>query len=220
MKTFRLIAAAFFIAAIFSISAFAQVVQTPVGKVALINTLAFEDEKAGIVKYTQAMKGVVLEFKKELDDLGALYKRIEALEKEIIGLETQLKAAQANPQVPISPTLQTSYSTKADDYGKLVREHKFKQDDLKVRFDRRRQIVMQPISQEIGKAMNDFTKQKGYAMLLDGAKLEEAGILLGLDRTYDVTTDFIKYFNTLPATTAVKTNTTPTTTPSVVPVKP
>ena len=209
MKTFRLIAATFLFAAIFAVSAFAQAVQTPVGKVGVINTFAFDD-KAGIAKYTTAMNSLDAEFKKDFDELQALYTRIQNLEKELGGLQTQIQNASntTGTTVPINTTqLQTTYTTKADEYGKLGREYKFKQDDAKARYERRRQVVMGPILQDIGKAMQEFAKQKGFAMILDGAKLEEAGILLAFDEKYDATKEFITFYNTRPATTAVTTTT-------------
>ena len=52
-----------------------------------------------------------------------------------------------------------------------------------------------PINQDIVKALNEYAKQKGYALILDGAKLEQAGILLGFDDKFDVTKDFIVFYN-------------------------
>jgi Skp family chaperone for outer membrane proteins len=216
MKTFRLIAATIFFAAIFAVSAFSQ---TPTNKIGLINTGIFEDEKSGIAKFIAGRKSLNLEFKKELDDLQTIYNRIGTLEKELTGLENQIKAAQANPQVPISPQLQTTYSTKADEYGKLGREYKFKQDDLKVRYESREQVVLGPILLDIGKAMQDYQKQKAFAMLLDATKLFNAGVLLAWDDVTDVTTDFIKFYNARPATALVK-PTTVTTNTTTVPIKP
>jgi len=216
MKTFRFIAATVFFAAIFAVSAFSQ---TPANKIGLINTGIFEDEKAGITKFISGRKSLDLEFKKELDDLSGLYTRIGALEKELVTLENQIKAAQANPQVPISPQLQTTYSTKADEYGKLGREYKFKQDDLKVRYERREQVVLGPILLDIGKAMQDYQKQKAFAMLLDASKLFNAGVLLAWDDVTDVTVDFIKFYNARPATAVVNPVTKPTNT-TTVPIKP
>lgn len=214
MKTFRLISAAFFIAAMFAVSAFAQ---TAGSKIGLINTAAFEDEKTGITKFITGRKSLDLEFKRDFDELTTLFNRIVALEKEIVALETQIKAAQANPQVPISATLQTTYSSKADEYGKLTREHKFKQDDAKVRYERREQVVLGPILSDIGKAMGEYQKQKAYTVIFDAAKLFNAGVLLAWDDVSDVTTDFVKFYNARPATTAVKTTTT---VPTTVPAKP
>ena len=201
MKSFRFIIATLFIAAAFAASAFAQ---TPTGRVGLINTLAFEDPKAGIGKYTTALKSVETEFQKELNELTALANRIQTLEKELTGLQTQLTST--NAAVPVNKEqLQTTYATKADEYGKLGREFKFKQDDTKARFERRRQVVVGPILMDIGRAMNEYAKSKGYTMLLDGAKLEEAGVLLAFDEKSDVTKDFITFYNARPATSAVTT---------------
>ncbi len=214
MKTFRLFVATLFVAAFFAVSALAQ---TPASKIGLINTNAFEDEKGGITKFLTARKSLDAEFKKDFDDLTSLVNRLTALEKEIGVLETQIKAAQGT-NVPISATIQTTYSTKADEYGKLTREHKFKQDDAKVRYEKREQVVLGPVMLDIGKAMQDYQKQKAYALLLDSAKLFNAGVLLAWDEVTDVTADFVKFYNARPATTAVKT--TPTTVPSTVPAKP
>jgi len=198
MKTFRLIAASLFFAAIFAVSTFAQVTGT--GKVGLINTLAFDNDKAGINKYVTAMNSLEAEFKKDGDDLTALATRIQTLEKELQTIQGQLNSA-----APVNKDqLQASYNAKADEYGKLGREFKFKQDDAKARFERRRQVVMGPILADIYKAMQDFAKQKGYSVILDGAKLEEAGVLLAIgDDKIDATKDFILFYNARPATTAV-----------------
>lgn len=198
MKTFRLIAASIFFAAIFAVSTFAQV--TPTGKVGLINTLAFDIDKGGINKYVTAMNSLESEFKKDGDDLLIIANRIQALEKEIKTIEGQL-----NSTAPVNKDqLQTSYNTKVDEYGKLGREFKFKQDDAKARFERRRQVVMGPIMADIYKAMGEFAKAKGFSVILDGAKLEEAGVLLAIgDEKIDATKDFITFYNARPATTAV-----------------
>jgi hypothetical protein len=66
---------------------------------------------------------------------------------------------------------------------------------------------MSPVMNDIFKALNEYAKQKGYAVILDGAKLEQADILLGFDDRYDVTKDFIVFYNARPAGTA--TNVTP-----------
>jgi Skp family chaperone for outer membrane proteins len=82
---------------------------------------------------------------------------------------------------------------------------KRKQEDAKARYEKRYQEVVGPVFNDIVKALNDFAKQKGYAVILDGAKLEEAQILLGFDDKYDVTKDFVTFYNTRPAGTAATT---------------
>ena len=205
MKTFRLINAALFFAVIFAVSAFAQ---TSSAKIGLINTLAVDDDKAGINKYVTGMNSLEAEFKKDGDDLTALANRITALEKELTSLQAQIQTRANNPAVPIAnpDPLQTTYNTKADEYGKLGREFKFKQDDAKARFERRRQVIMGPIMSDIYKAMQEFAKQKGFTIIFDTAKMDELGFLLGVgDEKIDATKDFITFYNARPATTAVTT---------------
>jgi Skp family chaperone for outer membrane proteins len=80
---------------------------------------------------------------------------------------------------------------------------KRKQEDGKIKFERRQQQVLGPILQDILKAMDDFSKQKGYALILDAAKLEGAGLILAVDiAKVDVTKEFITFYNARPATTA------------------
>jgi Skp family chaperone for outer membrane proteins len=197
MKSFRLITAALFFAVIFTVSTFAQTTTT--GKVGLINTLAFDTDKGGIGKYVTAMNGLEAEFKKDGDDLTALGTRIQTLEKDLATIKAQLEGT-----APVNKEqLSASYDAKFDEHEKLGREYKFKQDDAKARYERRRQVVMAPVMGDIYKAIGEFAKAKGYTVILDGAKLEEAGVLLGIgDDKVDVTTDFIAFYNARPATTA------------------
>jgi hypothetical protein len=59
--------------------------------------------------------------------------------------------------------------------------------------------------QDIMKAIGEFTKQKGYGLILDAAKLDSAGVILGWDEAkVDVTKEFITFYNARPATTATK----------------
>ena len=57
-----------------------------------------------------------------------------------------------------------------------------KQEDLKARLDKRRQVVVGPIYQDVMKALQEFAVKNGYAVILDGAKLEEAQILSSLNQ--------------------------------------
>lgn len=195
MKTFRLIALSFMFAAVFAVSAFAQAA-APTGRVGLINTYAFGDEKAGITKFRTALASVDGEFKPDNDKLRASAQRYETLRKELEGFQNTLKTG---GKVPISDA---AIQTKVDDLGKLEREIKFQQEDAKTRYERRYQTVVGPIYSDIMKAMQEFAKQKGYAVILDGAKLEESGVLMAFDEKYNVTTEFIQFYNARPAGTA------------------
>lgn len=197
MKTIRLITFNFIFVAVFALSAFAQAQDT--GKIGLVNTFAFEDDKSGITKLVTASNSLESEFKTSTTELETMYNRIQALQKEIQTLQAQGN----DPKYPGDKTkLQATLQTKAADYDKAGREFKFKQDDLKARVDTRRQVVVGPIYSDVMKALQEFAVKNGYAVILDGAKLEEAQILMAFNNKYDITKEFITYYNARPAGTA------------------
>lgn len=200
MKTFRSIAAVFVFAAIFAVSAFAQapaaVPATP-GKFAVVNPQAFDAEKGGITKYVNAMNSLEIEFKATQTELQTLGTKLQTLQNEI---KTIQEGIQKNPGVPIA----ANANAKVEEFDKLSREFKFKQEDAKARFERREQIVMAPVRQDIGNALQEFAKKNGYMMILDASKLDGAGLLLAFDERFDATKEFITFYNARPAATAVK----------------
>ncbi|CAN5180389.1 hypothetical protein BH20ACI1_BH20ACI1_03890 [soil metagenome] len=193
MKTLRLTAVSLFLAAIFAVSALAQAPTT--GKVGLVNTLAFDD-KGGITKYISVLNSLETEFKPKNDELISLNTKGQALQKELQNYQTTLAGG---GKIPISDA---DLQKKADELEKIGVDIKRKQEDAKNQYQRRYQVVVGPIYADIMKAMQDFTKQKGFAIILDGAKLEEAGILIGFDDKFDITKEFITFYNARPATTA------------------
>lgn len=194
MKTLRLIAVSSVFAVIFAISAFAQTT-APTGKVGLIDTRYF-DSKEGITKYVNAMTALDNEFKPDFTALQTMGTKIKTLQGEIQALQKQIQ----DGKVPVD---EKSASAKVEEYDRLTREYKFKEDDAKARYQRREQVVMSPIRQDIGKAIDDFAKQKGFTLVLDISKIADSGLILAWDKNkVDLTQDFIKFYNARPATAA------------------
>lgn len=202
MKTIRLFAVAMFLAALFTVSAVAQAgANANTGKIAVVVTYAFGNEKDGITKYINAEKALNAEFTPIDNELKTMNTKLEALANDIENLK---KLAASNPKAFDEKAAQA----KVDEAEKLQRDLKFKADNAKINFEKRQQAIMGPIMQDIGKALQEFTKQKGYLMLLDAGKLEEAGILIGIgDEKIDVTKEFIAFYNSRPAGTATTTTT-------------
>lgn len=196
MRTFRLIAAASVFAALFAVSAFAQATPTA-PKIGLVDIYAFGAEK-GITKYINAMGVLEKEAAPMRTDLQNMVTKIQNLEKEITGLRDQA----SKPNSPIAPT---TVNNKIQELEDLKREAKFKQDNANAKFQSRYDVVVGPIWADIRKAMQEFAKQKGFDVIFDGAKLEEAGILLGFSDKVNITTEFIQFYNTRPAGTAAAT---------------
>ena len=194
MKRVSLIAVGVVFAAISVVSAFGQVpAATQPAKIVVINTAAF-DAKDGITKYANAMTALETEFRPAQTEIQGMVTRYQTLATEIEN------ARKANPSVPIN---QQSLQTKVDEAQGLEVKIKRAQEDGKARFERRQQAVLGPILQDIQKAMADFAKQKGYALILDAAKLDGAGLILAVDLPkVDVTREFITFYNARPGTTA------------------
>jgi Skp family chaperone for outer membrane proteins len=198
MKRFSLFAASLIFAAIFAVSAFGQVPAATTGnvKIVVINTAAF-DAKDGIVKYSNAMNALEAEMGPLQTEINGLATRYQALGKEIQTLQAN---AQKSPAVPID---QKAAAAKVEEYQNLELTIKRKQEDGKRKFELRQPQVLGPVLQEIGKAIDEFAKQKGYGLVLDASKLEGAGLILAVDvAKVDVTKEFITFFNSRPAGTA------------------
>ncbi len=196
MKRFSLIAACFIFTAVFSISAFGQVpAATATGKIGLVNVNAFGDDKAGITKFRNALNSLEPEFKVINDELKTMQTRYTTLAEEI-------RVANAPKPAGVPASAPANLAAKIEEAQNLEINIKRKQEDGKAKYERRYQQVVGPVFGDIIKALNDYAKQKGYAVILDGAKLEESGILMGFDDKYDVTKDFVVFYNARPAGTA------------------
>lgn len=193
MKKITSLAVSFIFAAVFAVSAFAQAGAQPApAKIGWIDTGAFADDKAGITKFVNALKALDTEFKPRVTELSTLDTKIKSI-------ATELEIMQKNTAVPIN---QATVAAKQEEGQRLQRELEFKQKDAEAAFQARRNVVLGPINTDIGKAIQDYAKQKGFAVVLDIAALANANAILVLDPTADITKDFIAYFNTRPATTA------------------
>lgn len=193
MKRFSLVAVGFIFTALFAVSAFGQVA-APTGKIGLVNVNAFGDDKAGITKFRNALNTLEPEFKVINDELKTMQTRYQGLAEEI-------RVGQA-PKPGAVPAIPTNLAAKIEEAQNLEISIKRKQEDGKAKYERRYQQVVGPVFGDIVKALNDYAKKNGYAVILDGAKLEESGLLMGFDDKYDVTKEFVVFYNARPAGTA------------------
>lgn len=198
MKRFSLIAVCLIFTAIFTASAFGQAPAASNIKIVVINTAAF-DTKEGITKYTNAMNTLEREFAPAQTELQTLATRYQNLGNEIQNLQKNA----GNSAVPINTS---TLQAKGEEFKTLELQLKRKQEDGKVKFESRQTAVMGPVLRDIGKAMDDFAKQKGYDLILDATKLEGAGLILAVVPVkVDVTKEFITFYNARPAGTATAT---------------
>lgn len=196
MRRFSILAVCLAFTLVFTASAFGQAAGAPAGKIGLVNVNAFADDKAGITRFKNALTSLDPEFKPLNDQLTTKRTRYQTLAAEI----QKAQQTPANPQVPAATP--ANLASKVEEAQNLEIEIKRLQEDGKVKYERRYAQVVGPIFNDIVKGLNEFAKAKGYAVILDGAKLEESGILMGFDDKYDVTKEFITFYNARPAGTA------------------
>ncbi|HEY0004665.1 MAG TPA: OmpH family outer membrane protein [Pyrinomonadaceae bacterium] len=201
MKNYRLIVAAAFLVAVTALPAFAQgtrpaapaqggapsAANVPDSKIALVNTDAFGDEKQGITRLVNAVKGVEREFQPRKTELQGLQTRIQTLTDQISKTTTV-----ADPK-----TLQSQQ----DQLDLLKKDFQRRGEDAQAAYNKRMQEAISPIYDDIGKALDAFAKQRGITLLLDASKIGPA--ILSLNDGMDITAAFIREFNSkFPATAA------------------
>jgi len=164
-------------------------VTVPDSKVALIDSSAFADEKQGILKFVSALKKVSAEFQPRKTDLENLYNQIQKAKADL------QKAA------PVQDAKVTQQQQ--DKIQQLETEFKRKGEDSEAEFNKRLEVVLGPIYEDIGKALDGFAKARGITLILDVTKVQ--GIVSAAD-AMDITRAFIAEYNSKnPATASLTT---------------
>src|ERR1700752_5024401 len=174
----------------------AATVVLPTSKMAVINSDAFLDPKAGIGKFNTAVSKLNGEFTKTRDELQQMQTRATSLESEIN------KLRDAPEGTPID---QRSLQAKIDQLELLKKDIQRKSEDAQAAYNRRRQELFTPLQEEIGKALEAFAKARGINVIIDAAQVP----LLFADEKIDITRAFITDFNSKNPVTAASTTTPP-----------
>ncbi len=154
----------------------------PDSKIAFVDSDAFRQETGGIKKYTDAVKSVENEFKARDTEIQNMQTRLTALANEV----SKLASTAGTPQEALQ--------AKNDEGERLQRDLKYKSDQLTADVQKRYSQVVQPISTDIGKALDQYLASHGLSLILDISKLGTA--VLSANPAMDVTKDFIADYNT------------------------
>lgn len=177
------------VAALFAVSAFAQAPAAT--KIGWIDTGAFADPKEGVTKYNNALTALDNEMKPKVTELQGMQTRLQTIAKDIEALQ--------KPGVPVD---QKAIIAKQEEGQKLQRDFEYKKKEYDAAVESRSAQVLGPVSADISKAIQDFAKQKGYAVVLDIAALANANAILALDPASNITKEFITFYNARPAAAA------------------
>jgi Skp family chaperone for outer membrane proteins len=160
----------------------------PVGKVAVIYSVEFQDPKTGIARFTNTLNKLNSEFQKVQDDLTQTAQRLKTLQDEINRLQ---QAGGATP---------AQIQAKMDTLDQQKREYTRKGEDAKAQYQKRYQDLFSPLQDEVSKALDAFAKAHGITLIIDGTQMPLIYAAAGID----ITKAFISEYNIKnPATAAV-----------------
>lgn len=153
----------------------------PVGKVALVFSVAFQDPKLGIAKFTVLLNKLNSEFQKTQDDLNVTAQKINQLQEEI-------KKLQAGGTAATPAQIQA----KIEQLDLMKKDYQRRGEDGQAAYQRRRQEIFTPLQDDVGKALDVYAKARGITLLIDGSQVE--GILFAAE-SIDITKAFISDYN-------------------------
>jgi outer membrane protein len=158
---------------------------TLTGKLAIIDSSFFADEKQGIARVVNAMKGINAQFQPQQTELQGMATRYQALVDEI-----QKTSTVADPK---------TIAAKTDQAEQLKRDIERKQQDAQAAVEKRQREVLGPLQEDVFNALQGYAQSRGIAIVID---MNRVPVLFVAD-SVDITRDFITEYNrTHPATTA------------------
>ena len=201
MKAFRIIVAVAALAA-FAILAHTQTRPAPAPtNVAIIDSSAFSDDKAGIARVMAAMQQIEAKFQPLRTEIRGMRDRLSTLRADI-----QKKRQVQDPKLTAQQT---------DEADRLDVQIKRKAEDAQASYQRESLAVLEPLQKDIGTALTAYAQSRGVTLLLDVNRVP----VVYAAASMDITKDFIADYNrTHPAGAAPAA--APPTRPAATPAKP
>jgi len=150
----------------------------PKGKVAVINTSAFQAQ--------------VTEFKARIE---ALNKQFEPRVKDVQGIADRITALEATVKTQSSALPAARIAEMAEQIETMKKDYQRKGEDLQADAGRARDKAFEPIQAKLGKFAELYTATRGIVLLVDLANAVQSGTLLWYDPRSDITQDFINEYN-------------------------
>ena len=177
MKAFRIIVAAAAIAA-FAILAQTQTRPAPAPTtVAIIDSSAFSDDKAGIARVMVAMQQIEARFLPLRTELRGMRDRLSTMRSDI-----QKKRLVQDAGMTAKQT---------EDADRLELEIKRKAEDAQSSYQKESLAILDPLQKEIGTSLVAFAKSKGITLLIDANRVP----VVYAAEQLDITKDFIADYN-------------------------
>ena len=156
-------------------------------KVAVIFTDAFLDQKSGIARINTLASNLEREFQPRRTELQGMETRIRTLTEDIS--KTQ---GVADPKAT---------QQKVEQLDQLKKDFQRKAEDAQAAYQKRQQEVLGPLQEDIGRALEAYSKQRGISVLIDASRVP----LIYAADNLDITRAFIQEYNSKnPATASTR----------------
>lgn len=148
-------------------------------RIAIIYTDFFYDPNNGISRVLNAIKSLDQQFQPRKTEMQRLRQRIEQLTNETSG--------------PAPDVTSMAVESKRDELEHLKKESQRKAEDFQTEYSKRMRNTLNPIFEDLDKAIKSFAQQRGIDLILDGSKMDDA--LLYMSESVDLTHAFVMEFN-------------------------
>jgi Skp family chaperone for outer membrane proteins len=177
MKVFRIVIAAV------AFAAFAILAQTqtrPAGapaNIAIIDSSAFSDEKAGIARVMLAMQQIEAKFTPLRTEIRGMRERLNTMRSDIQKKRLVQDAAMTAQQT--------------DEADRLEVQIKRKAEDAQASYQKESMAALDPLQKDIGNALTAYAQSKGITLLIDANRVP----IIYAAASLDITRDFISEYN-------------------------
>jgi len=179
MKVFRIVIAALAFAA-FTILAQTQTQTRPAGapaNIAIIDSSAFTDEKAGIARVMTAMQQIEAKFTPLRAEIRSMRERLNTLRADIQNKRAVQDARTTAQQVDEADRLEIAIKRKAE--------------DAQAGYQKESLAALDPLQKDIGNALTQYAQSRGITLLIDANRVP----IIYAASSLDITRDFINEYN-------------------------
>lgn len=177
MKVFRIVVAVAAFAA-FTILAQTQTRPAPTPTtVAIIDSAAFSDEKAGIARVMVAMQQIEAKFLPLRNELRGMRDRLSTMRSDIQKKRLVQDAGMTAKQTEEADRLEVDIKRKAE--------------DAQTSYQKESLAVLDPLQKDIGNSLTAYAQQKGITLLID---VNRVPVVYAASQI-DITKDFIADYN-------------------------
>ena len=180
MKVFRIIVAAVAVAAFAAFTILAQTQTRPAAaptNVAIIDSSAFSDDKAGIARVMAAMQQIEVKFTPLRTELRGMRERLNTMRSDI-----QKKRMVQDAKMTAQQT---------EEADRLELQIKRKAEDAQQSYQKESLAILDPLQKEIGTSLVAYAKAKGITLLIDANRVP----VVYAAEQLDITKDFIADYN-------------------------